>query len=166
MRFIQRHWRLIIPIILMAIIFGFSQASSSASSSLSSPIANFFGVTHCLVRKVAHFVCFALLGASWYYYLRRLGKFTPGFTSLGSLLFVILYAFLDEFHQTFIPGRTGLSSDVLLDSIAGLTGIIIFASVYYLTRSQDQRTARRKQVDKIWANNAKLFKSLKKPHKK
>jgi VanZ family protein len=162
MQLIKRHWRLFIPIVIMLIIFCFSASPSSVSESASLPIAEFLGLPHGVTRKIAHFVLFAGLGASWYYYLRSLGKFTPGFTSLGSLLFVILYAFIDEFHQTFVPGRTGLLSDVLLNAISGLVGIIIFGTIHFITRSKEQKKHRRKQVDKIWQNHHKLVKKFKK----
>jgi len=165
-KIIKRHWRIIIPILIMGIIFYFSSCQSATSESLSKPIADFFGLSHELTRKIAHFILFASLGASWAYYLRVLGRFTPGFTALGSLLFVFAYAVLDEIHQIFIPGRAGLFSDVLLDAVAGIVGIFVFDTLYYLTRSKQQRTARRKQVDQIWANNAKLIKKLQKPPKK
>ena len=38
-----------------------------------------------------------------------------------SILFSLLYAFSDEIHQLFVPGRSGQLTDVLID----LTGIII-----------------------------------------
>lgn len=34
-----------------------------------------------------------------------------------TLFFGVLCASLDEFHQTFVPGRAGLPADVLIDSI-------------------------------------------------
>jgi len=163
---LKRHWRIIIPIIITAVIFCFSAQSTDASDSFSAPIANFFGLPHAVIRKTTHFVLFGLLGASWYYYLRKLSSFTPGFTSLGSLSFVLLYAVLDEYHQTLIPSRSGELGNILLDTTAGLAGITLIALVYYLTRSKKEKIARRKQVDKIWSDNDKLTKSLKKPHKK
>jgi hypothetical protein len=38
----------------------------------------------------------------------------------------ILYAFLDEFHQKFVPGRTSSLKDVFIDSIGVITGVTIF----------------------------------------
>ena len=162
---VKRHWRVIIIIALMAIIFCFSASPANTSQAMSNSVADLFNLPHQLTRKIAHFILFGLLGAAWYYYLRALGRFTPGFTSLGSLLFVFLYALIDEFHQTFIPGRSGQFSDILLDTAAGLVGIIIFGTIYYLSRSKQQKQARRKQVDKIWANNDKLLQKFYKTKK-
>lgn len=36
------------------------------------------------------------------------------------------YAATDEFHQLFVPGRSGQVSDVLLDSAGVLAGVLVF----------------------------------------
>ncbi len=164
---LKRHWRILIPITFMAAAFIFSASPSINSSSMSYPISQWLGISHALTRKIAHFILFSGLGASWYYYLRALNIFTPGFTFLGSLLLSTVYASLDEFHQTFVFGRTGRLSDVLLDSAAALTGIIIFATIYYCTRTKSQKAERRRQVDIIWSQNSKLWRKIThKPTKK
>ena len=40
-----------------------------------------------------------------------------------------LYAATDEFHQLFVPGRSGQFSDVILDSAGALAGLLILALV-------------------------------------
>ena len=37
----------------------------------------------------------------------------------------ILYAALDEYHQTFVPGRSGQIRDVVIDSLGLLFGILL-----------------------------------------
>ena len=44
---------------------------------------------------------------------------------LFSILICFLYACGDEFHQTFVVGRTGQFSDALIDTIGGVIAIII-----------------------------------------
>jgi len=163
---IKRHWRIIFPIIVMIIIFWFSSASSGSSTAMSSPIADFLGMSHSLVRKLAHFIAFGALGASWYYYLRSLNIFTPGFTTFGSFLFVLIFAVLDEYHQSFVPGRTGQVSDVLLDATAGIAGIAILATILFVAAPKSSKAARRKQVDRLWQDNSKLIKNFRKKRKK
>jgi len=163
---IKRHWRIIIPILIMIIIFWFSSAASGSSDAMSRPIADFLGLDHSVTRKIAHFIAFGALGASWYYYFRSLNIFTPGFSTFGPLLLVLIYAILDEYHQTLVPGRTGLVSDIALDALAGIAGIAILATIYYGTRPKAHKEARRKQVDKLWQDNAKLLRNLRKKRKK
>ena len=47
---------------------------------------------------------------------------------LISILICIIYAFTDEYHQTFINGRTGQLLDVLIDS----SGVIVGSIIYYI----------------------------------
>ena len=74
---------------------------------------------HHYVRKTAHFVeyfVFSLL------ILRaiRAGRQTTRFTwALAAIAIVAGYAAMDEFHQSFVPGRMPLISDVLLDTTGG-----------------------------------------------
>jgi VanZ family protein len=49
---------------------------------------------------------------------------------LLAALFALAYAVTDELHQTFVPGREGRMTDVLIDGI----GISLFACWYYLWR--------------------------------
>ncbi|WP_419195450.1 VanZ family protein [Clostridium tyrobutyricum] len=43
----------------------------------------------------------------------------------------LLYAVTDEFHQAFVPGRTSLVSDVIIDFSGSIIGIIVFYTAYY-----------------------------------
>lgn len=75
------------------------------------------GMNH-FIRKLAHFVLYALMGALCYLWLCRRQN---GVTTALSI--VLLYASLDELHQTFVPGRTGRITDVLLDCTGAACGI-------------------------------------------
>ena len=47
-----------------------------------------------------------------------------------SFLMTTLVASLDEWHQTFLPSRTGTVRDVILDSSAALTAQIVIFFVF------------------------------------
>jgi len=71
-------------------------------------------ITEQMVRKVAHFVSFALFGVfliatlqSWF------GRLRP-YIFMG-LFFGLLIAVTDEFIQLYIDGRSSLVEDVVLD---------------------------------------------------
>ncbi|WP_245575523.1 VanZ family protein [Alkalicoccus chagannorensis] len=53
----------------------------------------------------------------------------PGWTAL---IICVVYAASDEYHQTFIPGRSGEVSDVVIDGIGAFVGI----SFYLLIRKR------------------------------
>lgn len=46
-----------------------------------------------------------------------------------------LYALSDEIHQFFVPGRTGLFRDTLIDLIGILIGIFIFDKLFSKNKS-------------------------------
>ena len=56
----------------------------------------------------------------------------------NAVLITAAVASLDEWHQTFIPSRTGTIHDVILDSCAAIAAQIL---VYFFLRSRDRDTA-------------------------
>lgn len=83
-----------------------------------------------LLRKLAHFGIFGvegtLLGGALLSSLER-RKLACG---LGMLGCAIIGA-LNEFHQTFVPGRDGKLEDALIDAAGGIAGVL-FALLLYL----------------------------------
>lgn len=81
-----------------------------------------------VLRKTGHFVGYAtlsvLLFRSWRGTFPRLS--TRWCLQWATLAFACtaLVASLDEFHQTFLPSRTGAFHDVVLDSTAALVAQI------------------------------------------
>ena len=55
-----------------------------------------------------------------------------------------LYAASDEFHQLFVPGRAGLVSDALIDSLGALLGVIVFILLVKLAQVLKSRKQKRK----------------------
>ncbi len=53
----------------------------------------------------------------------------------------VLYACFDEFYQTFIPGRTGLLQDVLIDSIGIVLGLVLSILIVEIGRARKTRYA-------------------------
>jgi len=41
-------------------------------------------------------------------------------------VFCVLYAISDETHQIFVPGRSAQISDVLIDSVGAIVGILMY----------------------------------------
>ncbi|MFD1639763.1 VanZ family protein [Evansella tamaricis] len=77
------------------------------------------------IRKGAHLFVFAVLGILAYRVINYLLSKTKT-SALLSWLFVTGYAAVDEFRQLLHPNRTGLTEDVILDSIGGAIGITAF----------------------------------------
>ena len=80
------------------------------------------------IRKYAHMFEFFCLGISAFLFFRELLVKNPRrllYGSAAALGFSFLYACTDEWHQTFVPGRAGLFSDVLIDTAGCLIGIVL-----------------------------------------
>ncbi len=82
-------------------------------------------------RKVGHILEFMVL--TWLVLgVCRYASLTVKRSLLISGLLSFGYAISDEWHQTFIDGRSGLWTDVLIDTIGigiGLTGFILFTLI-------------------------------------
>jgi len=144
-----------IPVIVwMGVIFYFSHQPSQVSSSLSGGILDSLlallpngfpidtEVLHTIIRKIAHvsvyFVLAILVSFAWSKSLLQFYQNPVGvhrFYSLRSYSIVIgicfLYAMGDEYHQTFISGRSGEFRDVLIDTSGALMGLFVYGLVYW-----------------------------------
>lgn len=76
-----------------------------------------FELFHTFIRKCAHFIEYAILGVFAGFAFKK-----EYFIKI--VLLCILVASCDETIQLFVEGRSGQISDVLLDSIGSLTGIL------------------------------------------
>ena len=96
---------------------------------------------HFFVRKAAHFTEYAILGvlvhraffASSHTFLRR-------FWFWMGILLIMVYALLDEYHQSFVASRTASIYDSLIDVVGGLTALVIFAIWLDRRRQRKART--------------------------
>ncbi len=75
---------------------------------------------HFLIRKAAHLTEYAVLALLTLRAVRRSLNSAAGDWSWKAAGLALLisagYAATDEFHQTFVPGRTPSAGDVLIDS--------------------------------------------------
>ena len=108
--------RAIAPLLLMGVIFYFSAQSSTGEHPW----------WLVIFRKLGHVSGYALLTALWWWALQGVVR-TP---LLIAVCIALAYACTDEFHQTFVHGRTGTPVDVGIDAI----GMAIAASLITLRR--------------------------------
>jgi VanZ family protein len=104
------------PIALMAVIFVLS-AQPDLNSGL--------GVFDLIGRKLVHAGEYALLCFLWWRALKSVTGPTPA--AVGAFLIAIAYAAGDEFHQTFISGRSGSPVDVAIDSAGATLAAVLLA---------------------------------------
>ncbi len=91
-----------------------------------------------LVRKSAHITAYFIFGILAFNVF-RLYKWPLRKTMLISMGTVLLYAISDEFHQYFVPGRSPEVRDVLIDTIAGVVGVLVFVAIFMWTQRRKSR---------------------------
>lgn len=136
-----------LTIVTAVVIFVFSGQDGTVSGQSSGFLARFvedvfggvlpYGVADLIVRKGAHICVYFLLGITSgltvKYYSRAAGvKYTWKWSALA-VIFCMVYAISDEWHQSYVPGREGRALDVLIDSVGYVTANLIV----WLTAKKD-----------------------------
>ena len=97
-----------------------------------------FLIFHHYLRKTGHVVGYGMLGLlllrGWRSTFGR-GQALLWRTALLSWLGTAFVAAMDEWHQSYIPSRTGTWRDAVLDSVAGL--VFLLVAYFWLRRPED-----------------------------
>lgn len=116
-------------VLWMTVIFSFSSFPGS-------PVKYEMPLTLYLERKGAHVFEFFLLALlAWNALQAFFPKEKRSFLLSIVAMSALLYAFLDEIHQMFVPGREGKLTDILYDSSGILIAIMI---ILFLTRKREK----------------------------
>lgn len=140
---ILRTILIILIIGTFGVIFGFSSQNSEKSSSVSRRVTEIItnGIEsiqekpkeekeiilseiESIIRKIAHFSIYAVVGILLMslfetYKLKEFNKLSY------SLILSVVYATSDELHQCFTPGRGPAITDVMIDTMGALVGILL-----------------------------------------
>lgn len=154
LRYILKPLSFLPALCMMYLIFSFSAQTGTESGSLSYQVSKLLVLAynkilfkgydnmtlnelivliHPYVRKLAHVTEYFLLAASaslplYVYRLRGIAL------TLVAGVFCILFACLDEYHQSFISGRVSSLKDVYIDCIGIILGILIVRICGYIGR--------------------------------
>ncbi len=104
------------PIALMALIF-FLSAQPDLNSGL--------GLFDLIGRKLIHAAEYALLCFLWWRALRTVTASQRA--AIAAFLITVAYAAGDEYHQTFVSGRSGSPVDVMIDSAGAALAAVLLA---------------------------------------
>jgi VanZ family protein len=138
---LRRSFFLVTWLIWMGIIFYFSTKTwggAETQSSLDQILTLYIpsvrellsiselGHLNFAIRKLAHFTEYAILTLLGYWGWSKSLVYSPQQSLRIALTVSILFAISDEFHQLFVPGRTSLYTDVLIDCLgASLSALAI-----------------------------------------
>lgn len=153
--FVHKHkiFLSLLPVIaIMVLIFCLSAQDDSESSMISGFFVDWFiklfywgfdsisqdkqdailNTVSFFVRKTAHLTLYTFLGLTLFLHFTFLAD-ERKINRPALLAFVIgaLYACSDELHQTFVSGRSGELSDVLLDSCGVLLGVLLLWLLFH-----------------------------------
>lgn len=124
----------------LCLIYYFSSQTGTESGGLSnrilasigsflkvSDIDSFVSTFGFLIRKTAHFSEYFILFILSYECFKeyKLPKLL-----LISIIFCVLVAGFDEFHQLFVTGRSGQFTDVLIDSSGSLISSLVWHKLF------------------------------------
>lgn len=143
---IRKIASVLLLVIWLGVIFSFSNADGETSSGMSERLIKFITVTitdtepnseemekivekySFPVRKLAHFTEYFIFGLI---VVNLLASFKIRKKMLLYVIVISLASSLfDEFHQTFIAGRSGNIKDVLLDTSGALIGAYLVHRFY------------------------------------
>lgn len=94
------------------------------------------------MRKLAHASVFFVLAILIMIFLHHY-RIKISSSIVITLLISFMYALFDEYHQTFVIGRTGQFTDALIDSLGAILGIILVSIIIY------HHTHKRKKQKKV-----------------
>lgn len=109
-----------IPVIIwMSVIFYFSSRSTTGIGTNQTD--------RFIILKSFHLIEYAILAFLLLFAIYK---------NKLAIFIAYLYAISDEIHQYFVPGRTGLFRDTLIDLIGILIGIFIFNKIFSLKKKR------------------------------
>jgi VanZ family protein len=95
---------------------------------------------HYFIRKTGHVTEYFILSLLVLRGIRAGRQGVHLAWALATIAVVGCYAALDEFHQSFVPGRTAAVSDVLLDTAGGIAAQLIVGFVILLEDVRKKRS--------------------------
>jgi VanZ family protein len=98
-----------------------------------------WGVIHHIIRKTGHFIGYGLVSLSFFYGWRnslssekRSLNALRGWSSVLGVFCAFIVASGDEYHQSFLPGRSSSPYDVMLDTCGGIFAQLLLLGILRL----------------------------------
>ena len=108
--------------------------------------AGTFEILHSAIRKLAHLTEYGIFSMLIYLSLKAPRPRGWELRMAGwALLAAGLYSLSDEFHQSFVPGRTASLVDCGIDTVGAGLGLLLLYGIEVLTQTRRSRTAARNE---------------------
>jgi VanZ family protein len=130
------------PLVVWLVFISFASTDSFSASNTSRIIgplvlwlfphtsAETLATIQFFTRKLAHFTEYAILG----FLAARAFRTSPRWFLISALL-IVVYALLDEYHQSFVPSRTASIFDSFIDMAGGISALIFVSRKRAKTQS-------------------------------
>ncbi|HWR37748.1 MAG TPA: VanZ family protein [Clostridia bacterium] len=164
-RLLLNYWLPVALMVAVIVVESTDFFSANETGGLLRPVLNWISVTlaghalseerflliHAVLRKLGHFIGYALLCLVSFRALRGTARAERSLLAYdwewfwskrwASLAFAstVIVAASDEFHQVFLPSRTGTFHDVVIDCAGGAMALLV---TYAVSRAQHARSAR------------------------
>jgi len=106
-----------------------------AFSSLPASRIPYLGEFDVLFKKGGHAIGYALLAVAYFWALPP--RLASGYRAVLAVTMALLFALSDEFHQSFVEGRTSSLRDVVIDTVGA--SVAVFFAVLYSSNSRSSR---------------------------
>jgi VanZ family protein len=111
-------WKWFFVVVWMLVIYLFSAQPYSGAVT-----GAYLGIFNILVRKIAHVLEYLILFLLCQSAFNASGPVASRHRTVFAVLLCVFYALTDEWHQSFIPGRSASINDVLVDTAGPLLAI-------------------------------------------
>lgn len=146
---VLKAWIAAILWLILIAIESTALLSASNTSRILYPLLHFlfgmdwehFEIWHFFIRKTGHVIGYGILSVllfrAWRATLPAMSgaKWTPRWAAIA-ILGTALVASLDEWHQSYVPSRTGTVRDVVLDTCAG-AGIQLLIFLWWTRKGKN-----------------------------
>jgi len=117
--------RVALPLLIMAVIYGISSLPGVPLADQPRLYGLFYWAPPT-VQNALHVPAYAVLAFAWRWALSTWSS-TPRTKTIGAWLITSVYGVLDEWHQSYVPGRYASLMDVSLDVLGTAVGISLGA---------------------------------------
>jgi hypothetical protein len=127
----KRHVAL--PLLIMGVLYWLSSLPGTPLPDDPALYALFYWMSPS-VQNALHVPAYAALGGAWCWALGAWLR-VPVARAIGACAIASAYGVLDEWHQSFVPGRYASLTDVALDVAGAVLGIWLVAWIRSIPRT-------------------------------